>query len=449
MTSAHDSISQQTAQDQLPAKIQHAFWFQAFNAASWQIALGSPLILFARELGAPAAVLGLLAGLVSLTSVLQLLVAPRADRIGYRTLMVKGWSARVGILLFMVLLPLTVDWLGAGTVVALTVLVMLGFTTMRGIATCAWMPWIAALVPKPVRGYYLSRDRTYVSVASVVALAVSGLFLFGHTSLRAYSLVFGVSFLGGAVSLYFLNRIPVPPAGAGGDTKPVGPPTRWLELLRDAPFRRLLIFSGAVQFCVLSTGTFVTVFVREEAGIQDGAILWLSAGAALLGALSLLLLRHRVDRLGSRPFFMLVFVWWTVYFALWFAMAAGWIGAAWLVAPLLLLGAGFFAAIYDLALTRLLMNTVSDHTASTQYFALQSVIVSLLAGVAPILWGLLLDALRAREAPGAGVGGFALFFGLQWLLLGVVFLALGRVKENDTVSLRAMVVRAVAAAAHR
>jgi hypothetical protein len=363
--------------------------------------------------------------------------------------MVKGWSARVGILLLMVALPLAAGRLGGGAAVALTVLVMLGFTVMRGIATCAWLPWITALVPRPVRGFYLSRDRTFGSIASVVALGVSGLFLFGHTSVRAYSVVFGVSFLGGAASLYFLNRIPVPQAGAGGDAQPVGPPVGWLEMLRDAPFRRLLLFSAAVQFCVLSTGPFVTVFVREEAGIQDGAILWLSAGASLLGTLGLLFVRHRVDRLGSRPFFSLTFVWWSLFCALWFALAAGWVGAAWLVAPLLLLGAGFFAAIYDLALTRLLMNTVSDHPASTQYFALQSVIVSLLAGVGPILWGLVLDALRGRDASGATPGGFALFFGLQWLLLGVVFLALNRVKENDTVSLRTMVVRAMAAATHR
>jgi hypothetical protein len=270
----------------------------------------------------------------------------------------------------------------------------------------------------------------------------TGPFLFDHTSLRAYSVVFGISFLGGATSLYFLNRIPVPEAGRGGDRKPVGPPVGWLEMLRDAPFRRLLVFSGVVQFCVLSTGSFVTVFVREEVRVQDGAILWLSAGAALLGTLGLALMRNRVDRLGSRPFFTLAFAWWTLFFALWFGVAAGWIGAAWVVAPLLLLGAGFFAAIYDLALTRLLMNTVSDHPASTQYFALQSVIVSLLAGVAPILWGLLLDALRAQKAPGARLGGFALFFGLQWLLLGLVFLALNRVQEKDTVPLRAIIVRA-------
>jgi hypothetical protein len=97
--------------EQLPPNIHNAYWFQGFNAASWQICLGSPLILFARELGAPAVVLGLLAGLSPLTSLLQLFVAPHAERIGYRNLMVKGWTSRVMTLIFLALLPLAVGHL--------------------------------------------------------------------------------------------------------------------------------------------------------------------------------------------------------------------------------------------------------------------------------------------------------------------------------------------------
>lgn len=92
--SARRSISNRMNSESLPPRIHNAYFFQAFNAISWQICLGSPLILFsAPEFGgAPAVVLGLLAGLAPLTSTLQLLVAPHAERIGYRKLMVSGWS---------------------------------------------------------------------------------------------------------------------------------------------------------------------------------------------------------------------------------------------------------------------------------------------------------------------------------------------------------------------
>ena len=128
---------------------------------------------------------------------------------------------------------------------------------------------------------------------------------------------------------------------------------RWRDLLRDGAFVRLLSFAAVVQLCVLSTGTFITIFVREEVHIQDGFILWISAGAALVGIFGLRLLRSRIDGMGSRPFLGVVFLWWTFYYLAWFLLAAHLVGGALFLAPLLMLAAGFFASIYELSLTRL------------------------------------------------------------------------------------------------
>lgn len=433
----------------LPPRIHNAYLFQAFNAVSWQICLGSPLILFARELGASAVVLGLLAGLAPLTSVLQLAVAPHAERIGYRKLMVSGWSARVAMLIFLMLLPLATYLWKPAIVLGLLVAVMTAFTTLRGVATCAWMPWITALTPRSVRGLYLSRDRTFIGVASVAALAVSGIFLFDHDNMWSFSIVFGLSFLGGAVSLYFLNRIPEPET----TDRAVAPLTRlrWRDLLRDAAFVRLLSFAAVVQLCVLSTATFITVFVREQVKLQDGAILWITAGAALVGIFGLRLLRSHIDGMGSRPFLGVVFLWWIFYYLAWFLLAAHLLDGEQILAPILLLAAGFFASIYELALTRLMMNTVGDRPGATQYFALQSVIVSLLAGLSPIMWGWMLDNLdRVRLVLGRlTLDSYAIFFGVQWLLLGAVFVALMRVKEGDAAATKTLLYRALVLAPGR
>jgi len=436
--------------DSLPERIHNVYLFQAFNAVSWQICLGSPLILFARELGAPAVVLGLLAGLAPLTSVLQLAVAPHAERIGYRKLMVSGWSARVSMLIFLTLLPIAALWWRPAIVITALVLVMTAFTALRGVATCAWMPWITALVPRSVRGLYLSRDRTFIGLASVVALAVSGLFLFDRGNMWSFAIVFGLSFLGGATSLYFLNRIPEPEMTNRAVTPLVR--LRWRDLLRDAAFVRLLSFAAVVQLCVLSTATFITVFVREEVRLQDGAILWITAGAALVGIFGLRLLRSRIDGLGSRPFLGVVFLWWTLYYFAWFLLATHLVGGAQILAPLLMLAAGFFASIYELSLTRLMMNTVGDRPGTTQYFALQSVIVSLLAGLSPIMWGWMLDNLdNVRLVVGhVTLNSYAIFFGVQWLLLGVVLLALLPVKEGNATTTKTLLYHAlITAPGHR
>ncbi|MFO7632465.1 MAG: MFS transporter [Caldilinea sp.] len=427
----------------LPARIHNAYLFQAFNAVSWQICLGSPLILFARELGAPAVVLGLLVGLAPLTGALQLLVAPHAERIGYRKLMVSGWSARVTMLIFLALLPLSTFFWPPAVVIGVLILILFAFTALRGVATCAWMPWITAIVPRSVRGDYLSRDRTFVGVASVAALAVSGFFLFDHGNMWSFSIVFGLSFLGGATSLYFLNRIPEPdmPNRTGASLVRL----RWRDLLHDAAFVRLLTFAAVVQLCVLSTATFITIFVREEVKLQDGAILWITAGAALVGIFGLRLLRSRVDGMGSRPFLGVVFLWWTFYYLAWFLLAAHLIDGEQILAPMLMLAAGFFASIYELSLTRLMMNTVGDRPGTTQYFALQSVIVSLLAGLSPIMWGWMLDHLdNVRLVLGRlTLDSYAIFFGVQWLLLGAVFLVLMQVKEGNATATKTLLYHAL------
>ncbi len=433
--------------DKLPPRIHHAYWFQAFNAVSWQICLGTPLILFTRELGAPAVVLGLLAGLAPLTSVLQLFVAPYADRIGYRKLMLRGWTARVVTLVLLVGLPLASGMAPPPVLIAAAVGIMLVFTTLRGIAMCAWLPWITSIVPRSLRGFYLSRDRIFISLASVASLAVSGVFLMGHREMSAYSIVFGLGFLGGVISLFFLNRIPEP-ADTGAAIAPVvSHRAQWLPLLRDQGFRKLLVFSAMVQILVLSTGVFVTVFVREEVQLSDGVILWVAAAASLAGTVALALLRNRIDALGSRPFLGLVFLWWVAYYALWFLLAVSPARAP-AVAVAMMLLAGFFGSIYDLALTRLLMNTVGDQPEATRYFALHSVIVSVLNGFAPMGWGLALDLARATQVSLAGIslGGYALLFAVQWLLLGLVLLTLVHVREASSISTRYLFSAALARA---
>lgn len=439
----HTATPAKPAADQLPPKIHNAYWFQGFNAASWQICLGSPLILFARELGAPAVVLGLLAGLSPLTSVLQLLVAPHAERIGYRNLMVKGWSSRVATLIFLALLPLAYGTLPNHVMIGLLILIMTVFTTLRGIATCSWLPWTTAIVPQSLRGFYLSRDRTFVNIASVAALAISGLFLFDHDNMNAYAIVFGISFLAGAISLYFLNRVPDAPRNTTATERQRSAP--WLSLLKDNSFVRLLVYTATVQTFVASIATFVTVFVRDQVQLQDGVILWLTAGAALLGTAAMRLLRHRVDRLGSRPFLGVVLLWWAFYFFTWFLLAAHWLALPWIVAPALMLLGGFFGATYDLALTRLLMNTVGNRPFSTQYFALHSVSASIMLGISPVLWGLLLDNLRGKQwqiGP-MQLDGFAVFFGIQSLMLGFVLLAFLQLRETSATSTGSLLYRAL------
>jgi len=47
-----------------PPGLHHAYLFSVFNAFSYQIVLNSPMVLYAKTLGASATVLGIIAGMM-------------------------------------------------------------------------------------------------------------------------------------------------------------------------------------------------------------------------------------------------------------------------------------------------------------------------------------------------------------------------------------------------
>ena len=78
-----------------PAGLNNAFLFSAFNALSFQIVLASPMILYAKSLGASATVIGIIAGMMPLLVIFQIPAASHINRIGYRRFVLGGWSTRV------------------------------------------------------------------------------------------------------------------------------------------------------------------------------------------------------------------------------------------------------------------------------------------------------------------------------------------------------------------
>ncbi len=109
-------------------------------------------------------------------------------------------------------------------------------------------------------------------------------------------------------------------------------------------------------------------------------------------------LRNRTDKYGSKPFLWVVLGMWVVAIFCGCCWPAGWpASAAPLVAGALLVIGGVSAATYDLSITRLLMNTVSDKPGNAQFFALNAAIVNIVAASMPVVWGALLDAWKGVD----------------------------------------------------
>ncbi|MCW1970151.1 MAG: hypothetical protein KIH69_018730, partial [Anaerolineae bacterium] len=331
-------------------------------------------------------------------------------------------------------IPILAQWISRDWAVGLLVACMITFNFVRGFGAGTWLPLMTALVPRSLRGDYLSRERLYSAIASVSALGLSGFILArndanGQHSLIAYAILFALSFITGAISLHFLRLVP-DLTGAGNEAPVTAANAaalevlRWRDLVRDGDFQRFAVFGVLMQFVLAASNTFSIVFAREEIGLQDGTLVLLSAGASIASMLGLFYIRPRLDQTGSKPFMRAILLCWGAYYVLWLLMAFKIITFGAVLVPLMLIANGFFISVFEAPSTRLQMNTFGDRAGGPQYFAMYSVFINVSAGFTPMIWGAILDLLR-----GGVLSRYTYFFAAELALLGLVALLLRRVRE--------------------
>src|SRR5262245_51856009 len=302
-----------------PPGMANAFIFATFNALSFQIVLGSPMVLYAKSLDASATVLGIIAGMMPLLVIFQIPAANHVARVGYKKFVFAGWGTRVMFIFGMAVVPLTGGFLKPGSQLALILSLLFGFNLSRGISSAAWLPWITALVPLEVRGRYLAREAVCVHVSSCLALVLSAACLGTDPRPWQFSVIFGFSAVAGIISLRFLKRIPdvQPPEAEVRSATPVP----WGAIASYAPFRKLLRMCIGWAVAYGGLGAFTVAYLKTEAGMGDGSIL-LVTGLAFLGGLAgLVYFESRTDRLGSKPVVALCLVVWMLIMIGWFLLA--------------------------------------------------------------------------------------------------------------------------------
>ena len=137
--------------------------------------------------------------------------------------------------------------------------------------------------------------------------------------------------------------------------------------------------------------------------MSESQILLVNSVAFLGGLSSLWLLGSRLDHLGSKPVL-------TFCFAAWVAVLGGWICLSGGVLPVRLVSVlvlqflmGLLAALIQMANTRLAM-AVIPVMGRNHFFAIYSTLGNVTLGLAPIGWGLLIDAVGARSPVWLGRG---------------------------------------------
>lgn len=405
----------------------NAFLFQVFNTSSFYLIMGLPMMLYFKKLGASATVLGVIAALGALMNIFQIPAARFVERIGYRTFVLRGWISRsfmIGGVALVVSLPLPVD---ESTRQILVLFLLFLFNIARGISLSGYLPWISAIVPESVRGRFLSMDQAASQSALLLTVALSAVYLQWTERASAFGALFAASLILAGMSLIYLKRIPdapvSPAAKEGGEEVP------WRAMLQHGPFLKLVIFHSMMMLALSGGGLIFIPFARDQLGCSDSKFMILHLIWGSIFVLTSLATGKMLDRVGSRPVLGLSALIFGIHWLGWGAVAAHLLPFQWGIIFFQQATAGVGLALYNSAHMRLLMGTVPAMGRS-HFFALFSVAASLVAGLAPLGWGLLTDAMRSvKFGTGVEVNRFVILYVTMTLILIPAMVALRRIEE--------------------
>ena len=376
----------------MPAGVRNAYAFQVFNTMSFFIAIGTPMVLFFKHLQVSATVLGIVVAMPPLLNILQIPAADWVERTGYRKFMLSGWTLRTLLILGMAVVAVLPEKFDRATRMALMLFLLFLYNASRGVSSCAFLPWMTQWIPEGLRGRYLSRDQMSTALAVMGTTAVTAWFFRDVAGNGAFAGMFAGSFVAGMVSLLFLQRIPdvpVPQTSREGRVP-------WREIIFHPPFFRLLVYNVVFQTAMAGGGLFWVPLLRDRFAFEDWRVFGMMAMWGAVVAVALWSFGALADRVGSRPLLAVAGGIFMVHFAGWCSIAADVLPPTLWVIALVQMTAGLAGALFNLANTRLAMETVPA-TGRSHFFAVYTVVNNLVLGMMPVAWGLLIDGLAGWQ----------------------------------------------------
>jgi MFS family permease len=405
--------------DEVKRDSAYAHQFSLYNQLNFQITLGTPMILYAKSLGASSTTIGIVAALAPLLTVLQLPTAYFIPKIGYKRFVLLGWFSRTLTVFSLALLPLVVAF-DNGTKTSLMLMALFIFNVLRGISTGAGLPWLTSLIPEQRRGHFLRRDQTYMQFGGLLAMALSTIVLWSSGKSWRFSLLFFLSACAATLSLYFIRR--VPDVEVGDEVKTSGQPVPWAAMLKHPPFKKLLIFTVVYNWVIGGLAAFIVGFLQNVGGFGDGMILACNMFAFIGAALSIPLVGGLMNRTGTKPVLRIALVCYFWAVICWLLISSNLLTTTPLMVVLIYLILGVAGGLFGIANTRIAMDTM-PLMGRNHFFALFTVFTSISLGLAPICWGIFLDSVgHAQFQLGVfHVNRYSLYFLMLTILIAITF----------------------------
>ena len=385
---------------ELPAPPRLFLLFTAVNVFSWQCIAGQALVLFARALSMPPALVGLLLSFMPISMLLVIFAVPLVEWLGPRKLLLFTWLARNLLAMAVFLLPWAVSRWGEPAGWQVLLFAILGFSLIRALGVGAWYPWLHELVPRPILGSYFSIE-TAMSQVVVILLALGmAPVLAMNQGLGRFFLIYGAGIAAGLISVLLIRKIPGGESGVGEAASDALRPSSMLTALADREYRRFLLLAMLGIASLMWLNAASVMYLRDMLAYSDTRIMLLLAAGGIGVAFTVRFWGRAADRFGSVPAMIQLLAVHAFFAFSWWALLPAGRFTGLLALPIIVCTAVFNAA-FTMVSARGMLCRVRDE-GRVSYTSLWILGVSAANGLPPILAGLLIDFL--------GLAGFRLCF---------------------------------------
>lgn len=362
------------------------------------------LVAVALYFDAPNTVIGLLGAIPFLSNLFQIPAIHWIERCRDRrhVIVVSATIAR-SFLLGIVITPFLPSNEIALTVIVTSVAIRYCLGAM---GTCAWNSWVKDLLPPQKAGEFLGVRLSY-RMGTATLLSIAAAFFidswnehFPDGRVWSYSLLFLVGWMAAMVSSMMLRTIPHPPM-AEPEAEQYDRSVRLhtlMQPLKHENFRKLIWFLFSWNFAVNLTAPFFAVYMIKWLDYDMVFVLVLTVMSQMMHAITLKLWGRYSDQYSNRTVLRISGSLFVFCILLWVFTAMPSKHA--FTTPLLvglhmLMGIGM--AGVTLASSNIALK-LAPQTQATSFLAVQSILISIAAGTAPLFGGLLADLLERNHS---------------------------------------------------
>lgn len=399
---------------------------------------------FALWLGASNLWMGIASAIPTVAALAQLVSAYFVERAGERR-KVTAWFSVASRTLWVPILLVPI-WLPPASRLPAFIVLLLIASILLHWPIPAFTSWMSDLVPPDHRGRYFGRRNMLAGITAMVVSLPAAWFLDLATKEHrfpeavGFGVLFGVGAVFGVFSFVCLLRQPEPPMAPAAPERGLGFAgvlAFYRAPFADPAFRRFMTFSALFALGQFLAAPFYTVYALRELKLDYMWLQILGALASFTAMLSMPLWGYLGDKFGNKPVMVLAVAGVATQPLPWiFCSRSQPVLSIALLAMNSLVGGVVWSGVGLLQFNMLI--DCSPGERRSVYVGALSATTGLLGGLAPVLGGVLMNALEGLHfvALGHAIGNFQMLFLINAALRAFTLVPLRGVRTSATTAPR-------------